>query len=73
LPQYFYKIRCSGKDSLSSSLLDKVLQNNLIFTGGNAYGGHGDVRAGYDFWNDYFFCGKLADEDIPWDRTETDW
>jgi hypothetical protein len=46
LPEYFYKIRCSGKDSISSSLLDKVLQNNLIFSAGNAYAGHGDVRAG---------------------------
>jgi hypothetical protein len=72
LPRYFYKIHCSGNDSLSSSLLNEVLQNNLVFLGRNAYS-HSEVRAGDDNWGDCFFCRKLADKYLPWDRTETDW
>jgi hypothetical protein len=66
LPQYFYEIHSSRNFSRSSLPPEVVLRSNLTFSGDRA-------RPGYGFWQDYFFCGEVADEDILWDRTETDW
>lgn len=45
--------------------LEPFLDNNLSI---NKY-----IRAGEDGYEEYFFCFKVKDEDIPWDLTQHDW
>jgi hypothetical protein len=48
-----------------------VLRNRLILNKDDE--SPGDGRDSVGELQDFFFCGELADEDIPWDITETDW
>jgi hypothetical protein len=46
--------------------IEPLMKNELILErDGNAY-----ISERYEFW---FLCVTIADEDLPWDTTETDW
>jgi hypothetical protein len=53
-------------DNKKAELLRGLLRSNLILDRGVYEAGEGDLM-------DNFLCAKIADEDLPWDITETDW
>ena len=43
-----------------------ILKNNLQFAGSSG-------RAGDEGYRNYFLCGEVADKDLPWDLTQSQW
>jgi hypothetical protein len=66
LPRYMRRIRDAGMNILSRENLDNLLRNRLVLN-------HCAYRAGDFLCYDHFLCATIADEDLPWDLTETDW
>jgi hypothetical protein len=69
LPQYFRQI---GKQywghwngNINAALSD-VLGNCFVYSGSG-------VEAGSEWYEAYFLCATVDDEDLPWDRNQTDW
>jgi hypothetical protein len=44
--------------------IEPLMKNELILER------DGNAGESYEFW---FLCVTIADEDLPWDTTETDW
>lgn len=74
LPQYFREINTldwgDGEsweryDDIKIAL-EIVLENNLLYAGS-------EHEAGGERFPHYFFCATVDDNDLPWDRTQTDW
>jgi hypothetical protein len=61
----FSNTDCPGLKDLGKDV-DKLLTNNLVLdlTGS---------RPGEDVYKWELLCSEIADEDMPWDPTETDW
>jgi hypothetical protein len=74
LPQYFREIDTLywgdgenwGRYDDIDIALETVLKNNLLYAGSKH-------EAGGEHFPDYFFCATVDDDDLPWDRTQTDW
>jgi hypothetical protein len=53
------------KDNIAEAL-ETLMENNLKIYGNDDFSGR-DPFAGY------FLCAIIDDDDLPWDRTQTDW
>jgi hypothetical protein len=46
-----------------------VLKNNSLYYGSELEAGSIE----HPMYPDYFFCATVDDDDLPWDRSQTDW
>jgi hypothetical protein len=76
LPEYFRQINQQVQVELEANgwegdedaivlALDAVLKSNLLYAGSEHEAG--------GRYPEYFFCATVDDDDLPWDRTQTDW
>lgn len=83
LPEYYRDVYCGNileedydseyedgqyKEDITmiESALKPVLENRLKFSGR-------DLLAGERPFEKHFLCATIDDDDLPWDRTQTDW
>jgi len=69
LPEYFRQVRMQYWEDWDDDLkeaLSAVLKNNLTYAGAG-------YEAGGEPYLGYFLCATVDDDDLPWDRTQTDW
>jgi hypothetical protein len=72
LPRYFYEVSKGFWGDFDEDIrgeLLPVLKNNLLYS-------KSELKAGsieHPMYEDYFFCATVDDDDLPWDRSQTDW
>ncbi|CZR55435.1 uncharacterized protein PAC_05323 [Phialocephala subalpina] len=66
IPLYFKKLHYKGLINVAD-----LMKNNLVLRR-NEYDIEHDDNI-HDDYPDSFFCGKIDDEDLPWDTTEQEW
>jgi hypothetical protein len=67
LPVYYRKLYdvSWGGESPFKHLLEPIFSNNLALIR--------DAEAGKGQFKNYFLCGEIEDDDLPWDITEEEW
>jgi hypothetical protein len=67
LPVYYRKLYdvSWGGESPFKHLLEPIFRNNLALIR--------DAEAGKGQFKNYFLCGEIEDDDLPWDITEEEW
>ena len=69
LPEYLREVSIAywgDWDDEIQKLLSAVLTNSLLYSGS-------EIEVGSEGHESYFLCATVDDDDLPWDRTQTDW
>jgi hypothetical protein len=72
LPRYFYKVSKGYWGEFDEDIreeLSPVLKNNLLYSGSELEAGSME----HSMYEEFFFCATVDDNDLPWDRSQTDW